>query len=452
MLGALSQNVTCYFVFLSLCGNRELGLSWASLLLIAAIVTVFVEFCFCTTHVVLMGKLAPELFYNALRRRGVTRFFGVPDSLLKDFCAFVTDNTHPREHIITANEGNALAMAAGHHLATGEFPLVYMQNSGLGNIINPLLSLAHAEVYRIPLLMLVGWRGAPGVKDEPQHVAQGRLSEDLLRVLEVPYSVLSADCDDVEASMQKSLDVAFEHMQSAGTPYTLLVRPGLFSKHKILKSWNDLKGIPMSREEAIEQVLRQLDTKDVVVSTTGMPSREVFEIRERSGMGHAQDFLTVGCMGHCSSIAAGIALAKPEKQVFCLDGDGAAIMHMGSFAVHGGAAAVQPVNGDDASRLLHNYKHVVLNNGAHDSVGGQPTAAYDVSITQVAKACGFTTVREEPVMELGDLVKAMSELKEAMGPAFLEILVKKGNRPDLGRPTTTPQENKKIFMKFLNDS
>ncbi|RNF10711.1 putative phosphonopyruvate decarboxylase [Trypanosoma rangeli] len=396
-----------------------------------------------------MGKLAPEVFYRALRQRGVTRFFGVPDSLLKDFCAFVTDHTQPREHVITANEGNALAMAAGHHLATGEFPLVYMQNSGLGNVVNPLLSLTHTEVYRIPLLMVVGWRGAPGVKDEPQHVAQGRLSEDLLRVLEVPYFVLAADCDDVEASMQSGLDAALSHMRSAGSPYAILVRPGLFSKYQLLSQGNDLKGLSMSREEAIEQVLRQLDVDDVVVSTTGMPSREVFEIRERSGMGHAKDFLTVGCMGHCSSIAAGISLAKPGKQVFCLDGDGATIMHMGSLAVLGAAAAVRSLNGKDSPHVLYNYKHVVFNNGAHDSVGGQPTAAFDVSLTHVAKACGFTVIRDDPVMDLGELVKALYELKQTPGPAFLEILVRKGNRPDLGRPTTTPQENKMAFMEFL---
>ncbi|KEG15344.1 putative phosphonopyruvate decarboxylase [Trypanosoma grayi] len=395
-----------------------------------------------------MGKLAPDVFFRALQKRGVRRFFGVPDSLLKDFCAFVTDNTHPREHVITANEGNAVAMATGHHLATGEFPLVYMQNSGLGNIINPLLSLAHAEVYRIPFLLVVGWRGAPGVKDEPQHVAQGRLSENLLRATEVPYSVLSADCDDVEASMQASLDAAIAHMQGAGTPYALLMHSGLFSKYQIQGQREEIKGLPLSREEAIEQVVRQLDSTDVVVSTTGMPSREVFEIRERTGAGHARDFLTVGGMGHCSSIAAGIALAKTTRQVFCLDGDGAAIMHMGSLAVLGGAAAFKPINTKEP-HLLQNYKHIVFNNGAHDSVGGQPTAAFDVSLTQVAKACGFTVIREDPVLDVGELVKAVAELKGATGPAFLEVLVRKGNRPDLGRPTTTPQQNKAAFMDFL---
>ncbi|ORC87120.1 putative phosphonopyruvate decarboxylase [Trypanosoma theileri] len=398
-----------------------------------------------------MGKLAPEVFFRALKQRGSKRFFGVPDSLLKDFCAFVTDHTHPFEHVITANEGNAVAMATGHHLATGEFPVVYMQNSGLGNTINPLLSLTHSDVYGIPLLMIIGWRGAPGVKDEPQHVAQGRLNEDLLRTTEVPFSVLTADCDDVEASMQNALDTAFNHMQTAKTPYALLVRPGVFSKYQLQSNQEEVKGIPMSREEAIEQVLRQLNHKDIVVSTTGMPSREVFEVRERTGVGHAHDFLTVGSMGHCSSIAAGIALAKPERQVYCFDGDGAAIMHMGSLAVIGGTAAIKSIHTNEPNPL-QNYKHVVFNNGAHDSVGGQPTAGFDISLTQVAKACGFKIIREEPVMNMGELVEAVGELKESAGPAFLEIIVRKGNRPDLGRPTTTPKENKKAFMDFLNQN
>ncbi|KAH9600249.1 Thiamine pyrophosphate enzyme [Trypanosoma melophagium] len=398
-----------------------------------------------------MGKLAPEVFFKALRQRGATRFFGVPDSLLKDFCAFVTDHTRPFEHVITANEGNAVAMATGHHLATGEFPVVYMQNSGMGNVINPLLSLTHADVYGIPLLLVIGWRGAPGVKDEPQHVAQGRLSEELLRSTEVPFYVLSADCDDVEASMQNALDTAFKHMQTAKTPYAILVRPGVFNKYKKQNNLEEVKGIQMSREEAIEQVLRQLNHKDVVVSTTGMPSREVFEVRGRTGAGHGHDFLTVGSMGHCSSIAAGIALAKPEREVFCLDGDGAAIMHMGSLAVIGATAATKSLNAK-APSLLQNYKHVVFNNGAHDSVGGQPTAAFDISLTQVAKACEFRVIRDDPVMNVGELVEALGELKNTAGPAFLEIIVRKGNRQDLGRPTTTPKENKTAFMNFLKQN
>lgn len=396
-----------------------------------------------------MAPLAPEYIFNALKKRGTQSYFGVPDSLLKSFCAYVTDHSDPARHVIAANEGNAMALAAGHHLATGEVPCVYLQNSGIGNTINPVLSLMHRDVYRIPCLMIIGWRGEPTVKDEPQHFAQGKLTEHNLTAIDVPYSILG-ESDDMEFMFDVILDKAYYHFNNDRTPFAIVVEKDMIAPYKLQRK-EDVPGLALSREEAIEQVLRQLNANDVVVSTTGMPSREVFEIRERTGQGHQRDFLTVGSMGHCSSIASGIALAKPDRHVYCLDGDGAAIMHMGALAVHGGMGAVKNASTGE-TMLLRNYKHVVFNNGAHDSVGGQPTAAFDASLTGVAKACGYYVVREEPVVELGDLVAAVTDLRKCDGPAFLEVLVRKGARADLGRPTTTPQENKDAFMEFLKSA
>lgn len=397
-----------------------------------------------------MAKLAPATFYSSLSRHGVDSFFGVPDSLLKDFCAYVTDNVPPHRHVITANEGNAVAMAAGYHLATGKVAAVYMQNSGIGNAFNPLLSLTHREVYQIPMLLLVGWRGDPGKKDEPQHVAQGRLMDECFKAAEVPYEVLEAS-DQVELRLTSILQKAQSHFDSKKTPFGVLIKRDTFENYKMKKAVESTLPLELSREKAIELVLRHINEDDIVVSTTGMPSREVFEIRANSKSGHHRDFLTVGAMGHASSIAAGIALQRRDRNVYCIDGDGASIMHMGSLAVNGGLSAFQTIDNSEPN-LLANLKHIVVNNGAHDSVGGQPTVGFDVSLTEVAKACGYKVVRSEAAMTPGDVVTAMDEMRSTAGPAFLEILVKKGNRSDLGRPTTTPLQNKVAFEQFVRSS
>lgn len=395
--------------------------------------------------------LSPEYLYSSLAARGTSAFFGVPDSLLAPLCGYIADHTPATRHVIAANEGNAMSLAAGHHLATGEVPCVYLQNSGLGNTVNPVLSLMHTDVYRLPCLMLVGWRGEPGLKDEPQHRAQGKLTERGLTAMDVPYSIVG-ETDDMAFCVDAILDKAYYHFRSNGTPYAVLFEKGMIApyawRHESQSRGDAAPALKLTREQVIEQILRQLNDTDIVVSTTGMPSREVFEARARAGQGHRRDFLTVGGMGHCSSIAAGIALARPERGVYCLDGDGAAIMHMGAMAVNGGGIAASKDLATGAGPL-QNYKHIVVNNGAHDSVGGQPTAAFDVSLTGVAQACGYVAVREEPVIELGDLVAAMADLREVAGPAFLEVLVERGSRADLGRPTSTPLENKKAFMAFV---
>jgi phosphonopyruvate decarboxylase len=374
--------------------------------------------------------IKPQDFFNLLREKGISFYTGVPDSLLKEFCSFVNDNVPAKNHIITANEGAAVSLASGYYLATGNPALVYMQNSGLGNSVNPLLSLADKEVYSIPVLLLVGWRGEPGKKDEPQHIKQGKVMLKMLESMEIEHAVLGETIEQAGEVVDEALRI----MKEKNSPYVIAVREGTFEKY----SADETSGseYELSREEAIEIVLQSLGVNDIVVSTTGKASREVFEYRKRNSQGHEKDFLTVGSMGHSSQIALGIALSKPDARVINLDGDGSVIMHMGSLAVIGTTAP-------------QNLYHIVLNNGAHESVGGQPTAGFMIDLPKVASACGYKlSIRANNSLEL---FSAINILAEAEGPVFLEIRVNKNSRKDLGRPDTSPKENKKSFMKFLGN-
>ena len=375
--------------------------------------------------------ITAEYFYNKLTEKGVGFFSGVPDSLLKDFCAYITDHCdtnhfEKQNHIIAVNEGAAVGLACGYHLATGRIPLVYMQNSGIGNAVNPLLSLADNDVYRIPLVVVIGWRGEPGVHDEPQHVKQGKVTCSLLESMGIPYAVLENNEDGVN----NQIEICFKTISETGSPYALVIRKETFSPYTLQKK--EEYDAVMTREEAIEEVTS--NRAGIIVSTTGMISRELYELRDKAGAGHARDFLTVGSMGHASSIALSIALQKPQLQVTCLDGDGAALMHMGSFAAIG-------------QQKPPNYCHIVLNNNAHDSVGGQPTIAPFIDIPAVARACGYTKVYQAKTKkELQNILTKKNE-----GLTFIEVKVKKGARKDLGRPKSSPQENKAAFMKFIED-
>jgi len=369
-----------------------------------------------------------EHFYDVLWDNGVDFFTGVPDSLLKSFCAYVTDHTPAERHIIAANEGAAVGIAAGHYLASGRLPLVYMQNSGLGNTVNPLLSLADEKVYSLPLLLLIGWRGEPGVKDEPQHLKQGEVTLSLLDAMQVPYAVLPEEEGEALAQVRGLIRKA----QEESRPCAIVIRKNTFAKYKLRH--DAVNDYPVSREEALKLVVKYLGEKDVVVSTTGKLSRELFELRESSGQGHGRDFLTVGSMGHCSSIALGIALEKRERRVWCLDGDGAFIMHMGAVTNIG-------------TLLPENYYHIVFNNGAHESVGGQPTVGFRLDVPAIGRACGYREVCSASTRE--EMERILSGLSACRGPVLLELRLKTGSREDLGRPTTTPVENKNSFMNFL---
>lgn len=374
--------------------------------------------------------IRPEYFYNTLRGMGIDFYTGVPDSLLKDICAYITDHADRKNNIIAANEGGAVGLAAGYHLATGNIPVVYMQNSGLGNTVNPLMSLTDSDVYRIPVLLVIGWRGEPGVHDEPQHVKQGKTTLPLLDAMEIRHEIMSGD----EAELEKQLAGGVRYMKETGRAFALVVKKGTFGKYKLQNGTHN--PYTMEREEAIKAVAGAMDVKDIVVSTTGKISRELFEHRTATGEGHSRDFLTVGSMGHASQIALGIALNRPERNVYCFDGDGAAIMHMGGMGI---VASMLPVN----------FYHIVFNNGAHDSVGGQPTIGFGIDLPKIAAGCGYKTVMS--VATRSELDTILPTLTTLPAPLLLEIKVKKGSRDDLGRPTTTPVENKEALMSFLEE-
>ena len=371
--------------------------------------------------------LNPQKFLKSIRSQGIEFSAGVPDSLLKDFCSVMTDEG---SDIIAANEGGAIALAMGHHLATGKTPLVYMQNSGFGNCVNPLTSLADKDVYSIPMLLMIGWRGEPGVKDEPQHVKQGRISEELLQAMEIPYAILSGD----EAEAESQLAEAVKVMGEMQAPFALLVRKDTFEKYKLQTKVKNPYTI--NREEVIEWMLKEMEEEAAIVSTTGKSSREVFEIRAKNKMGHGKDFLTVGGMGHASQIALGIALSKKNRPVYCLDGDGATIMHMGAGAIVGNQPAP-------------NYKHILINNGCHESVGGQATVGFAIDFQKIAEASGYK--QTWLVDKMDDLPTIWKKFQQAEGPVLLEIRTTEASRADLGRPTTTPVQNKEAFMKNLSN-
>ncbi|HIM34344.1 MAG TPA: phosphonopyruvate decarboxylase [Pseudomonadales bacterium] len=367
-------------------------------------------------------------FIDWLAALGVDFYTGVPDSLLKPFCFYLADHTGDK-HVVAANEGGAVALACGYHLATGKVPLVYLQNSGQGNTINPLLSLADHDVYSIPLLLLIGWRGEPSTKDEPQHVKQGKVTVSLLEAMDIPWRVLSPEPEAARRCVNELLAIA----TSESRPVALTIRKDTFEPYK--STAQAVSDFQLTREQAVEVVVAALGTTDAIVSTTGKLSRELYEYRDRTGQGHQREFLTVGSMGHASQIAMGIALAQPDRSVYCLDGDGAMLMHMGGAAIIGAAGLV-------------NFKHVIFNNGVHDSVGGMATAGLRVSFTEIVKACGYTEASR--VEQYNDLAGKVAELRSARGPALLEIMVQKGARTDLGRPKTSPIENKTAFTEFLS--
>ncbi len=371
----------------------------------------------------------PKFLFEELKKNEISFYAGVPDSLLKDFCAYVTDCSE--SHVITANEGGAVALAAGYHLATGKVPVVYLQNSGLGNIINPVASMAHPEIYSIPMLFIIGWRGMPGEKDEPQHVKQGKVTQAQLELMDIPYSVLS----DNEVSAQEEISKMLSVINSQNKPGALLIKKGTFDKYKLQKIVANNKEY-LNRETAIQIVTQKIDEieNSTIISTTGMISRELFSYRNDLNQ-TGKDFYNVGSMGHASQIAAGISISMPHKKVFCFDGDGAALMHMGSMPII-------------ASLNLKNYFHVVFDNEAHDSVGGQPTCTSKINLHQIAVSCGF---------QQSIFLKSQNDIEQFFnsgvskmdGPIFILIKVARGNREDIMRPNLSPLENKEKYIKYL---
>ena len=366
-------------------------------------------------------------FFDVLSEQGVSSFCGVPDSLLKNVCAYISDNASLEDHLITANEGSAVALAVGQYLASGRPSLVYMQNSGFGNAINPLLSLADAKVYGVPMIVMIGWRGEPGVKDEPQHVKQGAIMKELLEACDLPTTIIDAETRNIGKVLRSLVEQAI----SISQPVVLLVRKGTFKPYKLKNSSEDI--FEKSREDAIKMVVKASDSEDIFVSTTGMASRELFEIRVQNKQSHEKDFLTVGSMGHANMIALGLA-QNTDRHVFCIDGDGASLMHLGNLTSTGQSGA-------------KNLIHILLNNAAHDSVGGQPTCANMVDIPLIAKACGYASTSS--ISDINEILNYINQFKQLPGPHLLEVKIKKGARSNLGRPTSSPLQNKEALMKVF---
>lgn len=367
-----------------------------------------------------------EDFANTI---GSEFYTGVPDSQLKSLCNYLIDvyGIDPKHHVIAANEGNCTALAAGYYLATGKIPVVYLQNSGEGNIINPVASLLNDKIYAIPVIFVVGWRGEPGIHDEPQHIYQGEITLKLLADMDIKSFVVEKETsiEDLVSAMQEC-----ERILSAGKDVAFVIRKGALSYEKKVKYENNNT---MVREEIIQHIVN-ISGEDPVVSTTGKASRELFEVRVSNGQRHKYDFLTVGSMGHSSSVALGIAINKPNTKIWCIDGDGAVLMHMGAMAVIG-------------TNTPKNMIHIVINNGAHETVGGMPTVASKINLVAIAKSCGYPYAVCVDSFDMLDV--ELKKAKERNLLSFIEVKCSIGAREDLGRPTTTALENKKDFMEYL---
>ncbi len=379
-----------------------------------------------------MSKINPINLYNYLRKNDIDFFTGVPDSLLKEFNNVILCNSEKKNHIITANEGSAIAIATGYHFATKHIPLVYLQNSGTGNIINPLMSLASKDVYSIPMLIVIGWRGEPGVKDEPQHVAQGKCMVDLIKSLNLSYDILPFD--EIEANV--TIDNALEQIKNESKPHVILVRKNTFSKY--LNQIDIINNYKIYRKEAIEFLIKYFK-ESIILSTTGKISRELLESADEIGLSHDNIFLNVGAMGHVSMIALGIAL-NTNKKVVCIDGDGSAIMHMGNLT---------NIGNSDCKNLIH----IVLNNGMHESVGIQPTNAFNIDLVNIAKSSGYSYCKT--ISEKEEISTTLDYVVESNfdGPIFIEIRIsnKVNYTHELSRPKNTPIDRKIKFMDFINN-
>ena len=372
-----------------------------------------------------------SFFLDTCQKDGIDFYTGVPDSLLKALCneLYLRYGTDSDAHVVAHNEGGAVALCAGHYLASGRPGLCYMQNSGIGNAVNPLASLMDPEVYAVPCLLVIGWRGEPGVRDEPQHVKQGKITLGQLDLMDIPYRILSAETTDEE--FKKDFSDLLSELKKGRTA-AFVVRKGALQSDSKPRYGNQYR---MTREAAVDRILASADPGNVFICTTGKLSREVFELREARGEGHSMDFLTVGSMGHASMIALRIAVEKPERRVWCLDGDGAALMHLGALPVIG-------------RRLPRNLIHVVINNGAHETVGGMPVCSGSMNISSLAAAAGYSLVLTADSEETLDRTLSKAVSADA-GPVLIEIKCACGSRADLGRPTTTPIMNRDALMDLL---
>jgi len=374
----------------------------------------------------------PKEFISCIAKTGINTITGVPDSLLKDLTAAIDSYWPSEKHIISTNEGSALALAIGSYMATKKVPMVYLQNSGIGNIINPITSLADTLVYSIPILLIIGWRGevdheGQQINDEPQHKKQGIITLKQLELLDIPYIIIEKNTLDYA----KKITEIFNQCIDKNRPVALVIRKGTFKKHQKINT-KGIENLP-SRESVINQILNTFGDNNPIISTTGFTSRELYELRKTRNEAHSKDFLTVGGMGHASQIACGIAKFRGEEKVVCIDGDGGLLMHTGSLAI---------------SAECDNLIHFVINNGVHDSVGGQPTKGNKLKLFKIAKEFGYKNCFR--IESLQELEKNCNYINQSKGSTFIEIMCKVYTRSNLGRPENKPIENKLEFIKFLN--
>lgn len=369
-----------------------------------------------------------KVLFEALEGMGVDFFTGVPDSLLNDFCLYMTNNMNARHHVMAANEGNAVAIAAGHYMATGKIPLVYMQNSGIGNATNPLLSLTHDCVYGIPMLLVIGWRGDPSIKDHAQHKKQGELTPVLMKDMDIPYYIL-----DDENTVIDKFRMAADKAREISSPVALIAKKAILTQKEKKQQYPESP--LMNREEAIAAVVDVLGGEAFYLGTTGRATREVHEQLKQHGIAAGHEWQNVGSMGHVSSVGLGLALACPEKKIVVFDGDAAAVMHMGAFATN-------------CRYQAGNMIHVVLNNGVNESVGGQPSAGYVVNLTGVAEACGYNTPGHA-VETKDELKRIVSEYQIGDMPLFIDVHVRQGIRSDMPKLGIDHKVVKRELMENL---
>lgn len=370
-------------------------------------------------------------FFNILKENGFTFFTGIPDSTFKNFMKFIVDNDGKcLQNLVACNECESIALSAGYYLATNKIGIAYMQNSGLGKAINPLTSLCDQDTYSIPVLLLIGWRGEPGKNDAPQHKKMGRIMLSLLETLEIPYSILEPDLDYIKNEMKK----AKKYFNNRKEPYAFIIRRNFFEDYDIKTLQKN--NYELNREEAIELIMDNLDENDIVISTTGLISREVYEYRENREKDHFKSFYNIGSMGCASSIGLSIALQRPNKRILIFDGDGAAIMQMGVFTTIG-------------KNFPDNLVHIIFDNHAHETTGNQPSNSTAVNFHQVALASNYNygTI----VTTKSQLLDVINEIKHKKGPQMIVVRVKMGFRLDLKRPEKEPTNYKEYLMKYLTN-
>lgn len=372
--------------------------------------------------------LKVELLIEHIKEAGIEVFSGVPDSTLSEFCGYLGFQKNGLVHYTLPDEGAAVGVAAGTYLSTGKPACVYMQNSGLGNMVNPVTSIAHSDVYNIPMLFIVGFRGEPGTKDEPQHKFMGKITRKMLGCLEIPHEIIDKNTTGEQI---KEIFSKVSVLLNSKKQFALIVKKDTFEKSDGQNYENENT---LCRENVISEIIKNIGENDLVVSTTGKISREVYEQSDRALGHHKPCFLTVGGMGHASMIAFGIAQSSPEKRVICIDGDGAVLMHMGGLAFIG-------------QQKCDNLIHICLNNSAHESVGGMPTAAPDADIAKIAGACGYSDVAVVKTEdELNEFIKRIKNIDNL---TFAEIKVANTSRDDLGRPKESAEDNAISFMNYL---